>query len=218
MRPFCSGVSSGCHSGPRAVFGFSRDCSDALFGREAVEAFVLFCLLFFPFCGSHVSRGPCTCSQEGRPAGGLARSPCLSEGKGSTMPFSGGGFRPPPVWFLFASSVCFWPQGPTSLFCLRGHLLRCPLGSHTHFCSPGRSSLSFFFCSVFSLAVRREQNHRRPPQPPPLCCNYMYVGGNAVRFFAVAFFGNSPEIGRDRKGRQKNLVFPGISCDFVVGN
>ena len=39
-----------------------------------------------------------------------------------------------------------------------------------------------------------------------------------MRFFAVVFFGNSPEIGRDRKGRQKNLVFPGISCDFVVGN
>ena len=48
VRPFCSGVSSGCHSGPRAVFGFSRDCSDALFGREAVEAFVLFLSVVFP--------------------------------------------------------------------------------------------------------------------------------------------------------------------------
>ena len=28
---FVSGVSSGCHSGPRAVFGFSRDCSEAFF-------------------------------------------------------------------------------------------------------------------------------------------------------------------------------------------
>ena len=37
-------------------------------------------------------------------------------------------------------------------------------------------------------------------------------------FFAVAFSGNSPESGRDRRGRQKNLVFPWMSCDFVVGN
>ena len=85
VRPFCSGVSSGCHSGPRAVFGFSRDCSEALFlGREAVEAFVRFLVCCFSrFAASHVSRGPCTYLQVGGPAGGLARSPCLSEGKGS---------------------------------------------------------------------------------------------------------------------------------------
>ena len=38
-----------------------------------------------------------------------------------------------------------------------------------------------------------------------------------MRFFAVVFSGNSPEIVRDKRGRQKNLVFPGISCDFVFG-
>ena len=31
VRHFCSGVSLGCHSGPRAFFGFSRDCSEACF-------------------------------------------------------------------------------------------------------------------------------------------------------------------------------------------
>ena len=52
VRPFCSGVSSGCHSGPRAFFGFSRDCSEAFFwtrGGRGVCSF--FGLLFFPFCG-----------------------------------------------------------------------------------------------------------------------------------------------------------------------
>ena len=81
---FVSGVFSGCHSGPRAVFGFSRDCSEAFFswtlGGKGVCSFLVCC--FSRFAASHVSSGPCTWSQEGRPAGGLARSPCLSEGKG----------------------------------------------------------------------------------------------------------------------------------------
>ena len=84
VRPFCSGVSSGCRSGPRALFGFSRDCSEAFFGREAVEAFAPFWFVVFPVLRLHTfSSGPCAWSQEGRPAGGLARSPCLSEGRGS---------------------------------------------------------------------------------------------------------------------------------------
>ena len=45
---------SGCHSGPRAFFGFSRDFSEAFFlGREAAKAVARFLsvVFVFPFCG-----------------------------------------------------------------------------------------------------------------------------------------------------------------------
>ena len=47
--------------------------------------------------------------------------------------------------------------------------------------------------------------------PPTVLVFLCDVGGNAVRFFAVVFSGNFPEIVRDKRGRQKNLVF---SWDF----
>ena len=54
VRPFCSCVSSGCHSGPRAFFGFSRDFSEAFFGREAAKAVARFLSVVFviPLCGA----------------------------------------------------------------------------------------------------------------------------------------------------------------------
>ena len=128
MRPFGSGVSSGCHSGPRAFFGFSRDCSEALFlGREAVEAFVRFLVCCFSrFAASRVSRGPCTCSQAGRPAGGLARSPCLSEGKGSNALLGRRGSDP----LLFGSFLLLvfvlGHRGPGAFSFLLGRRLRRP--------------------------------------------------------------------------------------------
>ena len=53
-----------------------------------------------------------------------------------------------------------------------------------------------------------------PPHCPRFLCD---VGGNAVRFFAVGFSGNSPEIVRDKRGRQKNLVFPGFPVISWLG-
>ena len=51
---FLSGVLSGCHSGPRAFFGFSRDSSEALSwarGGMGASCHFSFCrVLFFPFC------------------------------------------------------------------------------------------------------------------------------------------------------------------------
>ena len=79
VRPFCSGVSLGCHSGPRAFFGFSRDFSDASFldarrQRRLLDSFlwsfvfpVLWCLRLHTFL---VGLGPAE------------------------------GLRPPLVWFL----------------------------------------------------------------------------------------------------------------------
>ena len=58
---FPSGVLSGCHSGPRAFFGFSRNFSDALFSDArrqgcfiASRACVAFPLFSFCFAASHL--------------------------------------------------------------------------------------------------------------------------------------------------------------------
>ena len=45
---FVSGVSSGCHSGPRAFFGFSRDCSEALFWTRGGRGVCSFLSVVFP--------------------------------------------------------------------------------------------------------------------------------------------------------------------------
>ena len=156
----------------------------------------LFWSVVFPGLRLHTSRKQVVSPA---PWGSAPQVPCPSRAEG---------LRRPPVWFLFG------------LFVRWGDCCVAPRLSHARFFP--QVALLFLSFSALSLsfshdAVGREQNNRCPPQPP-LGCNCMYVGGNAVRFFAVAFSGNSPETGRDRRGRQKNLVFPGISCDFVVGN
>ena len=121
------------------------------FGREAVEAFVPFCLLFFPFCGSHVSSGPCTWSQEGRPAGGLARSPCPSEGKGSNA-LLGRRDSDPLLFVLFCvASVCFGSQGPKSLIVRWGASFGAPEALTRTFFPQVLLSLSLFLFLFLSL-------------------------------------------------------------------
>ena len=113
VRPFCSGVSSGCHSGPRAVLVSLGTALRPFFGRESGRGVCsFFGVLFFPFCGSHISRGPCACLQVGGPAGGLARSPCLSEGKGSNALLGRRGSDPLLFGSFFVASVCLGHRGP----------------------------------------------------------------------------------------------------------
>ena len=107
---FCSGVSSGCHSGPRAFFGFSRDSSEAfLLGREAVEAFALFFLwsVVFPVLRLHTflvglapdyrMAGPRVTRRVGSPA------PPARMRVGGRLPFLGGGTQTPSC----LASFCF---------------------------------------------------------------------------------------------------------------
>ena len=239
VRPFCSGVSSGCHSGPRAFFGFSRDFSEAFFlGREAAKAFARFFLwscCFSRFAASHVSSGPCAWSQEGRPAGGLARSPCASEGKGSIALL--GRRDPDPLLFVFfcVASVCFGSQGPKSLFVCGGTCCFPPRLSHARFVFPSglfvlSLYLSFAAChdvgrdlcchgkrmpsmesGIPSVAPRMSWNNRmlrdrRPPQPPPLVCSYMCVGGT-LSFFLRWLFLEIPPKSIARRGVGRKILF-----------
>ena len=138
LRPFCSGVSSGCHSGPRAFFGFSRDSSEAFFGREAVEAFALFFLwpVFFPVLQApRVSSGPCAWLQDGRPA----PAPPARVRVGGRLPFSGGGTKTPLLFGFFSLLVSNLATGAQEPFCLRGHVLSASSALTRTVFSPGLS-------------------------------------------------------------------------------
>ena len=136
------------------------------------------------------------------------------------MPSRAEGLRPPPVWFFFVASICFGPQGPTRLIVFAGATVASPLGSHTHGFFP-RSLFSFFLfllCLSLSRMTLLEENKIIDALPNPPVAVITCMQGEMLCVFLRWFFGNSAETGRDRRGRQKNLVFPGISCDFVVGN
>ena len=96
VRPFCSGVSSGCHSGPRAFFGFSRDSSEAFFLDARRQRRVLvFWSVVFPVLRLHtflVGLAP------GRRKAGprvVSPAPPARVRVGGRMPFSGGGTKTP---------------------------------------------------------------------------------------------------------------------------
>ena len=209
---FVLGFLRGAILGPRGFFGFSRDSSEAFFlGREAVEAFALFLVCCFSrFAAPHVSRRP---PRHSMPQG--ARKQVVSPAPWGSAPqvqcaSRAEGLRPPPVWFFFGvSSVCFGPQELKSLIVCRGDCCVAPRLSHARFfprsfslsLSLAALSLSFSLSGCWPLGPRPgshdavgrgRQNHRCP-----------YVGGNAARFFAVAFSGNSREIARDRRSRRK---------------
>ena len=105
VRPFCSGVSSGCHSGPRAVFGFSRDCSEAFFldARRQRRLFVFWSVVF-PVLRLHAFLGgPAPARRKAGPWV-LALAPRPSEG-GRHCPSRAAGLRPLPV--RFANLFCY---------------------------------------------------------------------------------------------------------------
>ena len=92
---FVSGVSSGCHSGPRAVFGFSRDCSEAFswtLGGKGVCSFLVCCFSRFAAHTFLVGLAPGL-----RKAGPRVVSPApLARVRArGRMPFSGGGTQTP---------------------------------------------------------------------------------------------------------------------------
>ena len=161
MRPFCSGVSSGCHSGPRAVFGFSRDCSDALFGREAVEAFVPFFLVCcFSRFAAHTFLGGRAPARRKAGPWVLALTPHPSEG-GRPCPSRAAGTQTPACSLgePFLLLVFVWATGAREpcCFCWGGGCVT-PRLPHALF-SPGLSlSLSFSVSlGLFCLAFGKEE-------------------------------------------------------------
>ena len=165
VRPFCSGV--------------SRDFSEAFFLDARRQRRLLNSvrgLLFsrsVVFAASHVSSGPCTLSQEGRPAGGLARSPCPSEGKGSIALL---GWRDSdPLLFVFfcVASVCFGSQGPKSPSVRRGASFGAPEALAHLF---PRLSLSSLFLSVLPLFCF------------DFACAYVFFSPRRTSFFADLVF------------------------------
>ena len=171
--------------GPRAVFGFSRDCSEALsLGREAVEAFVRFLVRCFSrFAASRVSRGRCTYLQVGGPAGGLARSPCLSEGKGSNALLGRRGSDPLLFGFFLLLVFALGHRDPRA-YLFAGAIVVSPLGSHTHgfFFPPGPFSLSF------SFALAALWLHPAIPRGWDLCGIFVGIRGKCWPFFSFLFF------------------------------
>ena len=160
---YCSGASSGCHSGPRALFGFSRDCSEAFFWTRGGKGVCSILFVVFSrsvvFAPSHVSSGPC------RPAGGLARSLCPSEGKGSIALL--GRRDSDPLLFVFScvASVCFGSQGPKSPSVRLGASLAPRRFSHAHL-FPQVSLFSLSLSLFLSFAACQDAVLRECPVTP----------------------------------------------------
>ena len=112
--------------------------------------FVFWCVVF-PVLRRHTfPRGPCTYLQVGGPAGGLARSPCLSEGKGSNALLGRRGSDPLLFGFVLVLVFALGHRDPRA-YLFAGAIVVSPLGSHTHgfFFPPG----PFFFSLSLSLSL-----------------------------------------------------------------
>ena len=182
FRPFWPcipllGVSSGCHSGPRALLGFSWN------SRGLSSLLVLgFCFSPFCFAASHFFlEGP----PMARPTAGPGRSTSrpLARVRARGSPSTGGGLVPSSSFFFFCCPFCMAEghrdprtHSVRGLLLGRGRFYLPPqaLFSHTHvFCFP----YPRFFCLLFLFriprAVPRITRHslgapriRRSPQPP----------------------------------------------------
>ena len=116
---------------------------------------VFFCVFFFPvlWClRPHTSSGPCTWSQEGRPAGGRTRSPCPSEGKGLIALL--GRRDNDPLLFAFFVLLVFvlGHRDPRACLSAGAPVVLPPRLSHARFVSPTSLSLSL---SLYRCLPRR---------------------------------------------------------------
>ena len=153
VRPFCSGVSSGCHSGPRAFFGFSRDCSEALFwtrGGRGVCSFFVCCFSRFAAHTFLVGLAPGL-----RKAGPRVVSPApLARVRArGRMPFSGGGTQTPSCLFYFVLLVFVLGHRDPRALLFAGAPLLAPGGSHTHGFFPRFFSLSLISLSLICIYI-----------------------------------------------------------------
>ena len=155
---FPSGVLSGCHSGPRAFFGFSRDFSEAFFldaRRQgcffASRACVVF-PLFVLFCGffSHDLEGADPSSNEAYPqAIAPALRPSEGQGRGIVLGRLDTAFRDP---FFAFMCLAEGHRDPSGLFLWGGGAFSAPSGPFSHalvFCFPPQ----VFFCFSLSLSL-----------------------------------------------------------------
>ena len=159
---FLSRVLSGCHSGPRAFFGFSLDFSEAFFSDARRQgSFPVFCALF---CFSRVVLRPHTfssspsrlSSRSGQPrVGFLSRKghdigwsrPPLARVRARGSASCAEGWSPPVLGFLTASFGSHWVTGTPWAFLIRGGgALSAPSQAlfHTHFSFVSPPQVFFF--------------------------------------------------------------------------